>query len=181
MGNFFGKMTGVFCFHYLSSFFFRKIKMTSTDFHVKAIDRLCFACGIMKNGHHILLVLKEAMSLTFERSINLLENVTSSNMSQLLGTEVSAIQRCPLFRGVRYSEVSAIQRCPLFRGVRYSEVSAIQRCPLFRGVRYSEVSAISISAIGGFYCIHLSIELQTSVVETIYICLKCSHMYIYSG
>ena len=71
--------------------------MTSTDFHVKAIDRLCFVCGciIMKNGHHILLVLKEAMSLTFERSINLLENVTSSNMSQLLGTdlEVSAMQR----------------------------------------------------------------------------------------
>ena len=89
--------------------------MTSTDFHVEAIDRLCFVCGfiIMKNGHHILLVLKEAMSLTFERSINLLENVTSSNiMPQLLGTH----------RGVRYSEVSAIQRCPLFRGVRYSEV-----------------------------------------------------------
>ena len=57
--------------------------MTSTDFHVEAIDRLCFVCGfiIMKNGHHILLVLKEAMSLTFERSINLLENVTSNNMS----------------------------------------------------------------------------------------------------
>ena len=46
---------------------------------------------------YILLVLKEAMSLTFERSINLLENVTSINMSQLLDT------------GVRYSEVSAIQ------------------------------------------------------------------------
>ena len=46
--------------------------MTSTDFPVGAIDRLCFVCGciIMKNGHHILLVLKEAMSLTFERSIN---------------------------------------------------------------------------------------------------------------
>ena len=96
-------------------------------------------------------------------------------------SEVSAIQRCPLFRGVRYSEVSAIQRCPLFRGARYSEVPAIQRCPLFRGarysevlaiqrcpqdfalilavprkcVRYSEVPAISISAIGSFYCIHL--------------------------
>ena len=69
--------------------------MTSTDFHVEAIDRLCFVCGfiIMKNGHHILHVLKEAMSLTFERSINLLENVTSNNMSPLLGTEVSAIQR----------------------------------------------------------------------------------------
>ena len=50
---------------------------------------LCFACGciLMKNGHHILLVLKEAMSLTFERSINF------SNMSQLLDIEVSAIQR----------------------------------------------------------------------------------------
>ena len=70
--------------------------MTSTDFHVEAIDRLCFVCGciLMKNGHHILLVLKEALSLTFERSINLLENVTSSNiMSQLLDTELSAIQR----------------------------------------------------------------------------------------
>ena len=46
--------------------------MTSTDFHVEAIDRLCVICGcfIMKNGHHILFVLKEAMSLTFERSIN---------------------------------------------------------------------------------------------------------------
>ena len=55
----FGKTTGVFCFHYLSSVFFRKIKMTSTDFHVAAIDRLCFVCGsiIMKNGHHILAVL----------------------------------------------------------------------------------------------------------------------------
>ena len=82
MGNFFGKMTGVFCFHYLSSFFFRKIKMTSTDFHVEAFYRLCFVCGsiVMKNGHHILLVLKDPMSLTFERSINLLENVTSSNI-----------------------------------------------------------------------------------------------------
>ena len=64
------------------------------------------------------------------------------DMSQLLDTEVSAIQWSPLFRGVRYSEVSAIRRCPLFRGVRYSEVSAIQRCPLFRGVRYSVASAI---------------------------------------
>ena len=56
--------------------------MTSTDFHVEAIDRLCFVCGfiIMTNGHHILVVLKEAMSLTFERSINLLENVTSNNI-----------------------------------------------------------------------------------------------------
>ena len=80
MGNFFWKMTGVFCFHYLSSFFFRKIKM--------------------KNGHHILLVLKEAMSLTFERSINLLENVTSNNICHSCWT-----QRCPLFRGVRYSKV----------------------------------------------------------------------------
>ena len=45
--------------------------MTSTDFHVEAIDRLCFVSGfiIMKNGHRILLVLREAMSLTFERSI----------------------------------------------------------------------------------------------------------------
>ena len=129
----FGKMTGVFCFHYLSSFFFRKIKMTSTDFHVEAIDRLCFVCGciIMKNGHHILLVLKEAMSLTFERSIILLENVTSSNICHSIWT-----QRCSLFRGVRYSEVPAIQRCPLFRGARYSEVSAIQRCPIFGGTRY---------------------------------------------
>ena len=78
MGNFFGKMTGVFSFRYLPSFFFRKIKMTSADFHVEAIDRLCFVYGsiMMKNGHHILLVLKEPMSLTFERSINLLENVT---------------------------------------------------------------------------------------------------------
>ena len=125
MGNFFGKMAGVFCFHYLSSFFFRKIKMTSTDFHVEAIDRLCFVCGciIMKNGHHILLVLKEAMSLTFERSINLLENVTSNNMSQLLGTEVSAIQRCPLFRGfhIRFciNSCRSKKMCPLFGGVRH--------------------------------------------------------------
>ena len=81
--------------------------MTFTDFHVEAIDRLCFVCGsfIMKNGHHILLVLKEAMSLTFERSINLLENVISNNICHSCWT-----QRCPLFRGVRYSEVSAIQR-----------------------------------------------------------------------
>ena len=102
IGNFYGKMTGVFCFHYISSFFFRKIKMMSTDFHVEAIDRLCFVCGfiIMKNGHHILLVLKEAMSLTFERSINLLENVTSSNICH----------SCWTHKGVRYSEVSAIQR-----------------------------------------------------------------------
>ena len=131
MGNFFGKMTGVFCFHYLSSFFFRKIKMTSTDFHVEAIDRLCFVCGciIMKNGHHILLVLKEAMSLTFERSINLLENVTSSNiMSQYVHIVV------------RYSEVSAIQRCPLFRGfhIRFciNSCRSKKMCPLFGGVRY---------------------------------------------
>ena len=90
-------MTGVFCFHYLSSFFFRKIKITSTDFHVEAIDRLCFVCGsiIMKNGHHILAVLKEATSLTFEKSINLLENVASSNICHSCWTLT-----CPLFRGV---------------------------------------------------------------------------------
>ena len=124
MGNFFGKMTGVFCFHYLSSFFFRKIKMAATDFHVEAIDRICFVCGciIMKNGHHILLVLKEAMSLTFERSINLLENVTSSNICLSCWT-----QRCPLFRDVRYSAL----------------IPAVAR----KCVRYSEVPAISISAI----------------------------------
>ena len=34
----------------------------------------------MKNGHRILSVLKEATSLTIERSINLLENVTPSNI-----------------------------------------------------------------------------------------------------
>ena len=158
MGNYFGKMTGVFCFHYLSSFFFREIKMTSTDFHVEAIDPLCVICGcfIMKNGHHILLVLKEAMSLNFERSCwtqrcPLFRGVRYSEVSAIQRcplfrgvrySEVSAFQRCPLFRGVRFSEVSAFQRCPLFRGVRFSEVSAFQRCPLFRGVRYSEVSAI---------------------------------------
>ena len=111
---------------------------------MEAIDRLCFVCGciIMKNGHHILLVLKEAMSLTFERSIILLENVTSNNMSQLLGTEVSAIQRCPLFRGVRYSEVFILG---------FALIPAVPR----KCIRYSEVSAISISAIAGFYCIHL--------------------------
>ena len=114
------KITGVFCFHYLSSFFFRKIKMTSTDFHVEAIDRLCFVCGfiIMKNGHHILLVLKEAMSLTFERSINLLENVTSNNICHSCWA-----QRCPLFRGfhIRFciNSCSSKKICPLFGGVRY--------------------------------------------------------------
>ena len=139
MGNFFGNMTGVFCFHYLSSFFFRKIKMTSTDFHVEAIDRLCFVCGfiIMKNGHHILFVLREAMSLTFERSINLLENVTSNNICHSCWA-----QRCPLFRGVRYSEVFILG---------FALIPAVPR----KCVRYSEVSAISISAIAGFYCIHL--------------------------
>ena len=75
--------------------------MTSTDFHVEAIDRLCFVCGsiIMKNWQHILPVLKEATILTFERSINLLENVTP-NIYHSYWT-----RRCPLFRGVRYSEV----------------------------------------------------------------------------
>ena len=47
----------------------------------------------MTNGHNILPVLKEDMSLTFEKNINLLENVTSSNTSQLSDTEMSAIQR----------------------------------------------------------------------------------------
>ena len=121
---------------------------------MEAIDRLCFVCGfiIMKNGHHILLVLKEAMSLTFERSINLLENVTSNNICHSCWA-----QRCPLFRGVRYSEVFilgfAIQIPAVPRKcVRYSEVSAIQRFSLIcysevsaiprKCVRYSEVSAI---------------------------------------
>ena len=76
--------------------------MTSTDFHVEATDRLCFVCGstIMKNGRHILPVLKEGVSLTFERSINLLENVTSSNIMSPRpdGTVVEHI-------GVRYSQV----------------------------------------------------------------------------
>ena len=134
-------------------------------------------------------------------------------MSQLLDTEVSAIQWCPLFSGVRNSVVSAIQRCPLFRGVRYSEVSAIQRCPLFRGVaiqrfplfrgfhiRFCTNSCrskkmcplfggggggcplLASPLLGAFtvYTSEVSIELQTSVVETIYICLKFSHIYIYS-
>ena len=74
--------------------------MTSTDFHVEAIDRLCFVCGciIMKMGTIFLLVLKEATSQTFERSINLLEN------HQV--TYITVVGH----RGVRYSEVSAIQR-----------------------------------------------------------------------
>ena len=42
-------------------------------------------------------VLKEATRLTFERSINLLENVTSSNICHSCWT-----QRCPLFRGICY-------------------------------------------------------------------------------
>ena len=98
----------------------------------------------MTNGHHILPVLKEATSLTFERSINLLGNVTPSNICYSCWRQVSAIpqvsaiHRCPLFTGVRYSQVSAIHRCPLFTGVRYSQVFAIHRCPLFTGVRYSE-------------------------------------------
>ena len=96
----------------------------------------------MKNGQHILPVLKEAISLTFERSINLLENVTSSNICHSCWT-----QRPPLFRGLRYSEVSAIQRCTLFSGVRYSAVSAIHRCPLFRGVRYKEVFILGFALI----------------------------------
>ena len=107
--------------------------MTSTDFYVEAIDWLSSVCGsiLMKNGHNILPVLKEATSLTFERSINLIENVTSSNICHNCWT-----QRCPLSRGVRYSEVSAS-----------SQVSAIQRfctnsrrskemCPLFGDARY---------------------------------------------
>ena len=51
----------------------------------------------MKNGQHILDVLKETTSQTFERSINLLENVTY--YVTVVGHRV-----------VRYSEVSAIQR-----------------------------------------------------------------------
>ena len=136
--------------------------MTSTDFHVEAIDRLCLVCGsiIMKNGHHILLVLKEAMSLTFERSINLLENVTLSNICHSCWTRkgfvlIPAVAR----KCARYSEVSAIS------------ISAIRRCPL-----------LASPLLGAFtvYTSEVSIELRTSVVETIYICLKCSHMYIYS-
>ena len=57
-------------------------------------------------------------------------------MSQLLGTEVSAIQSC------RYSEVFILG---------FALIPAVPR----KCVRYSEVSAISISAIAGFYCIHL--------------------------
>ena len=68
----------------------------------------------MKNGHHILLVLKEATSLTFEISII---------MSQLLDTELSAIQRCPLFRGfhIRFciNSCHSKKMCRLFGGVRY--------------------------------------------------------------
>ena len=89
--------------------------MTSTDFRVEAIDRLCFVCGSIEGSHES----------------NLLENVTSSNICHSCWT-----QRCTLFSGVRYSVVCAMQRCSLFRGVRYSEMSAIQRCPVFRGVRY---------------------------------------------
>ena len=179
MGNFLGKMTGVFCFYSLSSFFFRKIKMTSTDFRVEAIDRLCFLCGsiIMKNGHHILPVLKEATSLTFERSINLLENVTSSNICHSCWAH-----RCSLFRGVRYSElsaipeVSAIQRCPLFRGVRsIHELSAIQRCSLFRGfhIRFCTNSCCSkkmCPLFGGVRC---------SEVSAIHGCFKAEVLNFY--
>ena len=71
--------------------------MTSTDFHVEANDRLCFVCGciIMKKGHRIFTCIEGSHdSLTFERSINLLENVTSSNICHSCWTQVSAIQRC---------------------------------------------------------------------------------------
>ena len=113
--------------------------MTSTDFPVEAIDRLCFVCGsiIMTNGQHILPVMKEATSLTFERSNNLLENATSSTLCHSCWT-----QSCPLFRGVRYSEV-------------FIEGFALIPAGPRRCIRYSEVSAIRIPAIGGFYCIHL--------------------------
>ena len=84
-------------------------------------------------------------------------------MSQLLGT------------GVRYSEVfifgfALIPAVPR-KCVRYSEVSAIRRCPLL---------ASPLLRAFTVYTSEVSIELQTSVVETIYICLKCSHLYIYS-
>ena len=37
-------------------------------------------------------------------------------------------------------EVSVLQRCPPYRGVRLIEVSMLQRCPSYRGVRFTEVS-----------------------------------------
>ena len=47
-------------------------------------------------------------------------------MSQLLGTEVSAIQRCPLFRGfhIRFciNSCRSKKMCPLFGGVRYQHL-----------------------------------------------------------
>ena len=85
-------------------------------------------------------------------------------MSQLLDTEVSAIQRCPLFRGfhIRFCTNSCRSK---------KMCAAIRRCPL-----------LASPLLGAFtvYTSEVSIELQTSVVETTYICLMCSHMYIYS-
>ena len=74
-------------------------------------------------------------------------------MSQLLDTEVSAI------------ESFCINSC-----------HSKKMCPLFGG------APLASPLLGAFtvYTSEVSIELQTSVVETIYICLKCSHMYIYS-
>ena len=37
-------------------------------------------------------------------------------------------------------EVSVLQRCPPYGGVRLIEVSMLQRCPSYRGVRFTEVS-----------------------------------------
>ena len=96
-------------------------------YNEKSIDRLCFVCGgiIMKNGHHILAVLKEAMSQTFERSTNLLENVKSSNICHSCWT-----QRCPLFRGVRYSEDFILRFCINF--CRSKKMCPLLASPLLR-------------------------------------------------
>ena len=54
--------------------------------------------------------------------------------------EVSILQRCPSYRGVRLMEVSILQRCPSYRGVRLMEVSVLRRCSSYRGVCFTEVS-----------------------------------------
>ena len=79
--------------------------MTSTDFHVEAIDRLV---GTWEYYN--------------EEWAPYFSCIEGSNICHRCWA-----QSCPLCSGVRYAVVSAIQWCPLFIGVRYSEVSAIQR------------------------------------------------------
>ena len=64
--------------------------------------------------------------------------------SQIKGVKKGRDQlyRCPFYRGVCLIEVSVLQSCLSYRGVRFTELSVLLGCPFYRGVCLVGVSIL---------------------------------------